>query len=90
MIHFFCGHSLHASYLDPSSMITLQASESVGALRLGGAAGMWIEECPRFATEQDVTVSITQGIGEYNLKNDELFIQLTTSRHGFVTAVEYL
>jgi len=89
MMHFFCGCSYHAGCLVP-------AAAGGGGIRLSIDSieniqeGMWVEECPKCAPEQDAAIAMRQAIEERNVKHDEFFSLLKSSRDGFATVVDYL
>lgn len=101
MMYFFCKHAYHASCLAPSHAVRTGAggtgpgdgaSASAGAAESSGSLGdgMWVEECPKCASEQDEAVSLRQALEERNVKHDEFYALLKSSRDGFATGVEYL
>lgn len=86
-VHFFCGHSFHASCLAPSSMSPIRGDSSGLSDQTGG---MWAEECPRCAPELDAVVSMRQALQDKNARHDEFFGKLRSSRDGFSTVIEFL
>lgn len=83
MMHFFCNHSYHAACLAPIGGSPARSRDSFGE-------GLWIEECPKCAPEQDAAVSMRNAIEERNMKHDDFFSRLKASREPFNTVLEYL
>ena len=83
MMHFFCGHSYHAACLAPIGGSPMRSRDSYGD-------GLWVEECPKCAPEQDAAVSMRNAIEERNMKHDDFFSRLKSSRDPFATVLEYL